>query len=159
MKNNNAAIGGVFYYIIQAFFGSYGSVKIGTEYIPHYYFVPQPFYFFSLLSVNFAIWRAKQFTVISTMVYYGLPAGFYIFVIYFIFSIPPVNVVKGMIAYGVAAFNNFAEDVRVLFDIVANAKECRFDVVFFQQIENPFRNFGYWSVVKGEINSFLSTGH
>ena len=66
--------------------------------------------------------------------------------------------IERMVAHSVTAFKYHAVNIRMLTHIVADAKECGFNLVTVEQVKHPWRNLGNRTVVKCQVDTFLLPG-
>ncbi len=65
---------------------------------------------------------------------------------------PALFVVVAMVANAVAGFAGLGNDFRVLGHIISNQKEGSLRANFIQFTQNPWRNFGGWTIVKRQVD-------
>ncbi len=82
-------------------------------------------------------------------------AQFYILNICFNGGIPALQVVEGMVSNSVSIHNNLSKNIRMLSDIITNAKKCCFRLYLFQLSQNKLRHLRHWPIVKGEVEFFF----
>jgi hypothetical protein len=61
--------------------------------------------------------------------------------------------IKSVVSKGMLFGNDSLENFGMFLNIFTNAKESGLGVVLFQFVQDPGRNFGYWAVIKGKIDS------
>src|SRR5690606_17912211 len=64
---------------------------------------------------------------------------------------PSIQMIKSVVAHGMAFGKYSSENFGMLFYVFAYAEKCGFCVVFLQFIQNPRRYFGDGAVVKSKI--------
>ena len=67
--------------------------------------------------------------------------------------------IKGMITYSMTLGNYVVENIRMLFNIVANAEESGFAADVSQGVEHEGREIGVGPVVESEVDVAVSRGH
>lgn len=67
----------------------------------------------------------------------------------------PLQVVHGVIPYGVSVCKNHREEVRVFAHVVTDEEECALDIVIPKNVEDKGSSLRYRTVIESEHHSLL----
>ena len=148
MEYNQRAVFCMLNHIPKTSFGREVHIKITAQNVPHddlFLVRPDLTEFPDLTSPDSAIRRTKKIRFNPFVTFSD------IFQITCIRRIPTVQMIKGMVAYGVPFGQQCLIDFRVLPGVIANAEKRRFRVEAAQRFQDPGRDFGNFG--KNEISS------
>ena len=144
MKDDDGTVAGIFLHVVENLFAAQFFTVIAGNHVPHddFVFLSQ---FVSLAETHVSVRRAEQRTM------YQFVGGIDIAHVILDGIFHTLNVIHGVVAGVVSAFENLGIEFGIAGHIFAYAEEGGLHIVVVEQVEYPGGDFGHRSVVEGEI--------